>query len=290
MALPNVDRLRNENWRDQSYVLSRLGALQSMENQLAVQENRPVLDIGVIPSQKRKLDSEGQPNLKGYFDPGEGENGSIFIDPQLLANDESYGAVNTYFHEARHAYQYDVANHPENHQEVNPDTAALWKKNFDAYLSQEEKAPGTNKSLYEFGHYYGQPIEMDARETAYKKTEQLYAEQFGDQQSFKNFQMKQSQEENWNEEVAQEIGADYKEQAREKMEAKYLSKHPELVEQQGTKETSVGQSPDILPNGQGPPLNSPTSKENQESGESIADVPASQDDGEDEDYQYGYGY
>lgn len=291
MALHNVDRLRHENWRDQPYVLSRLGALQSVEDQMASQENRPALSIGVIPPDKRKLGFDGQPRLKGYFDSNQGENGSIFIDPQLLTNDEPYEAVNTYFHEAQHAYQHDVTHHPERHQEIDPETAALWKRNQEAYLSEEEKAPGTNKSLYEFGHYYGQPIEVDAREAASHKTEQLYAEQFKDQQGYSDYKTKQSQVEQHNEEAALEIGDNYQELAREKMEAKYLSKHPELVELQGADQFSTSQAQANQPNSQGPPAVDQTAEKNPEVEESVAGTPStSEGSGEDEDYRYGYGY
>lgn len=261
MTLPNIQRLRAENWRNNPFILSRLGALQSMEDQLSAQEHRPSVPIQVIPPDNRRMGSDGQPALRGYFDPAGGKNGSISIDPQLLANDTPYQATNTYFHEARHAYQHHVAYHPEDHPEVEPSTAALWKRNDEAYLSTSEKAPGTNKSLYEYGDYYGQPMEVDARKVGNEKNDELYNEQFNDQEGYSDFKENQMLEDENDEDVAKEIGENYQEIAQNKVEAKYKALHPELAEEVDDGQTENLGEPDEQTMDKSPPVEEPVSNE-----------------------------
>lgn len=71
----------------------------------------------------------------------------------------SYSAVmNTLTHEMRHGYQHAVIKNPDGF-DVSESTAKAWDKNFDRYISYEEK-----KNNYQ--QYRNQPVEADANDFA----------------------------------------------------------------------------------------------------------------------------
>jgi hypothetical protein len=322
MALPNVYGMRADVWA-RTPVYMRLDALQQMENQLASQENRPALPVAEIPSDKREIGSDGQPTLRGYFDPAVGENGGIFIDPQLIQNDEPYQSAETYFHEARHAYQYQTAYYPEIYPEVSREQADQWRMNEEAYIGREDIELGE----YQYGHYYGQPMEVDARQTGQERTEELYAGQFQDQAGYPQYRANaDAASENREQKAIAQLGPDYQEQAWQGVQAKYQAIQ-DMQQTEGMK--NLVQEPGTPQgNGQGEPIKSglntaetmteaaapeygaakeavqvaeTASAETSEAAGQSMEPPASQpsgsegpaanvDGGEEESYGYGYGY
>lgn len=86
----------------------------------------------------------------GYFDP---DSNSIWINEDFfehgfIGRDD---AVHTLLHEMRHAYQYDVINHPENY-DYDESTVNQWRADYYGYISAED----------DFDAYDRQPIETDA--------------------------------------------------------------------------------------------------------------------------------
>lgn len=97
---------------------------------------------------------------RGYFSD---ESDKITINGDLISKSDSYSLVNTAIHETRHAYQYQVINHPERFQ-VSKETIKQWKENWDHYRSPGETAPDGH--TYTYDEYYVQPIEWDAKNFA----------------------------------------------------------------------------------------------------------------------------
>ncbi|MCL2410310.1 MAG: hypothetical protein FWC97_01580 [Treponema sp.] len=123
----------------------RLAALNELEGQNAIDQGRVPADV----------EGENLPlNINGSYDYDENK---IAIDNEILESDEPYDALRTYYHESRHAYQYDQAEDPE--RADYPEQAGLWKLNFDNYIEPED-----NPAKYE-----AQAIEQDAREYASEK-------------------------------------------------------------------------------------------------------------------------
>lgn len=171
MTLPWIEELREENWAVLS-VDRRLAALNEMERALAQQETRKPCEVKGIPDESRRIGADGEPILRGHNDPIEKE---IQIDPILLSGDRPpYQAVETYFHEARHAYQDYAIEHPEIHD--GPEQVADWQKNDAAYIGEED----IELDFAKFSHYRWQPVEADANRIAYERTEELYTGMFQD--------------------------------------------------------------------------------------------------------------
>jgi hypothetical protein len=130
VSIPWIEDLRAENWYSSS-TTTHIDALNKMESALALQERRDPCTVKEIPSDLRELGMDGEPILRGQFDPIENE---ILIDPLLLSNNRSpYLAMETYFHEARHAYQHFAIEHPEIH--ADSEQLADWKINDKAYFA-----------------------------------------------------------------------------------------------------------------------------------------------------------
>ena len=211
MAPLNVYGMRADVWA-RTPVYMRLDALNEMERQLASQENRPALPVAVIPPDKR------EPGLQGYFDPKEGKNGGIFVDPQLIYNDEPYQAAETYFHEARHAYQHEVAINSKKHPEVSREQADQWRTNDEAYIGSED----IELEEYQYGHYYGQPMEVDARQAGQDRTEELYAGQFQDQAGYSQYRAKaDATKDECERKAINQLGRDYQAKAWQAVQAKH---------------------------------------------------------------------
>ena len=171
MALPWVEALQAEKWVRLD-VSHRIEALQQMELGLADQEGREACTVGLIPEEQRRFSLDGEPALRGQYNPIEND---IQLDPILLSNERPpYQAVETYFHEARHAYQHYAIEHPETHD--NPQQVADWTKNDAAYIDREDIELG----MANFSDYRWQPLEADAREVARTHTNELYTGVFQD--------------------------------------------------------------------------------------------------------------
>jgi hypothetical protein len=143
----------------------RLASLRELERGLASQEGREPCEV--------------LPMVAGPLDRGLHETGIIYLNEAMIKNDgemllngsvvtgeTSYLAVETLFHEARHAYQEHVAQNPE--LADSPAQADDFKKNRGAayFPSGDFEA-----------EYFGQPVELDARRTARDRTDVYYGEQ-----------------------------------------------------------------------------------------------------------------
>jgi hypothetical protein len=212
MSIPIIDSLKAENWLNLTHA-ERIDALRQMEDSLALQENRPACSVGEIPEDDRQLDDNGQPILRGQHYTDELGDGHIELDPNLIDNDEPYQAVETYFHEARHAYQEHVAIHPEMHTE-DPAKVADWEKNLgDGYMDE---------SYAGFSYYRWQPVEEDSKQIARARTDEVYQDSFQDEGQYPAYQTEKQHEIAGEMALAQtELGENYQEEARQAMLTKY---------------------------------------------------------------------
>ncbi|MCI0558927.1 MAG: hypothetical protein MN733_10560 [Nitrososphaera sp.] len=275
MILPRVSELRAENWA-QIAIDERLLALNRMEKALAEQEGRELCEVRLIPEDERVILRNGEPALRGQYDQ---INKEIQLDPILFSDERSpYQAVETYFHEARHAYQHYAIEHPETHSDS--EQVADWEKNhFGGYIDWRDVRDGFAK----YSDYRWQPVEADAREVARERTNELYTGIFHDttnqyQQYHSEKQTEISTERN---RAIKELGTtDYEREAYLHM----LSKH----------DASQAMSMDDTPNfvsGDGSTPGGVEKAVEQEVEELVAVEPHSTTVTEpDEDYDYSYVY
>jgi hypothetical protein len=194
MAIPYVPGLTLDEWAGSSPA-SHLETLGNLEKALAFEEGRTWCPVHLMSEHPHLTEAE-RSNLLGNYDPS---NNSIYISDDLVASNEPYQAVNTLFHESRHAYQYDVI---ENHPERALDEQQLqdWKMNFEGGYLNGEGMP--------YSAYRWQPVESDANNIAMQRSVELYP------------QTAQSLEEELADEkllAQQELGADYELAAKDRM-------------------------------------------------------------------------
>lgn len=196
MAVPVIQALRQENWRNLS-LDGRVQALQNLENGLAAQEGRR--PCRVVPMKSDAYD-------------GVHKDGQISVNERLLGADEPYLATDTLFHEARHAYQEHVASERPDLAE-SPEQLEDFQKNGGlGYLGPKQYPV----------HYPLQPVEMDARKVASERMEELYGGQFGDRDGYLKYRDATQAEEEWYREAGREyLGDDYEQVARQKAFAQY---------------------------------------------------------------------
>lgn len=201
MSVPRIDSLRKENWQNMS-VQERLGGLQMLENSLATQENRTSCTVNFIPDEAYKAPQDHQ-LLQGYHN-GKG----IFLNENLITSDQPYNATETLFHESRHDYQEHLASQPETAQD-SQQLQDFRMNTSGGYLNNE---------VYSYDKYRWQPIEKDANEMARQRTDELYANEFGDKSSYPEY--RQQMEQNLSDDMfnAQEhLGNNYIEETRVSM-------------------------------------------------------------------------
>ena len=96
---------------------------------------------------------DGKPNSRGYYSG----DGFLYLNSDVLSEpDNRMDAIDTIFHEGRHAFQHAAANNPTAYS-IDRDTAIRWKNNFFPNYIRYERNPAG---------YFSQPIEVDAREFA----------------------------------------------------------------------------------------------------------------------------
>lgn len=314
MTVPRIENLRRENWAGLS-PSEKLQALQDLENGLAAQENRNPVKVGFIPDKYYKTE-EDHKNLYGLYVPkGVDENGveqdeRIYINEDLLTNSTTpYAAVETQFHESRHAYQTALTEDP-NLATTPQELDDIGKNLHGGYLDNEK---------FGYDYYRWQPSEKDANETARAKTDELYMSEFQDMgyQDSDYYDNRGAVEAAEIKSATENIGEDYIEQARQLSDMKY-----DLVQgQQEGLSDEMSETPVTEVNYQ-PPLgqaspgvaevesigksgsaetegetagNSPNAGPALEQAEAQAETPASAPVSEtpsasiDEDYGYGYG-
>lgn len=92
----------------------------------------------------------GNPNSRGYYSG----DGYLYLNSDVLSDSNNrLDAIDTVFHEGRHAFQHAAANNP-NMYSIDRITASQWKNNFYPNYIRYEQNPM---------RYFSQPIEVDAR-------------------------------------------------------------------------------------------------------------------------------
>jgi hypothetical protein len=195
----------------------RMGELQSLENDLALQDRREPCQLSI---------EDLSPRTRGvhYFDPTGDEH--IALNTSLVDVDMPYQAVETLFHEDQHAHQNYVVQHPElaeNRQQLED-----WQMSEQGgYISPDETTS--------FSDYRWQPTEKDANEQARLKTDELYQDEFNDIEQYPVYKQGKEQDLSDDMTLAQhELGEDYVEKARQSMIA-YHDYHQ--AQQQGSLES-----------------------------------------------------
>lgn len=175
-----------DQWQNMNYD-QRVEALQNLEFSEAASQGRPgAVLAGAAMSA----------GTNGYYDP---ELNNIYINNDLINAESPDQALETCFHEGRHAYQTHEANLPA--VADNPEQAQEWENNFDNYIEYNQDPQG----------YWNQPVEVDARQYAqermqeYKQAQDQSAEQDQSQgQDHSQSQYEQPAQRN-NEGLAQEL-------------------------------------------------------------------------------------
>lgn len=141
----------------------KIEVLQTIENHMAFESNRMS-----APVEGRFLHTGSDGIVMGTYDP---YTGRIYINTSQFDSESMYGKdssalVTTCLHEGRHAYQHQVANGLVQHD--NHIEAEAWRNNLKDgnYISFRENPRG----------YYEQPVEVDAREFAANRYEELVDE------------------------------------------------------------------------------------------------------------------
>jgi len=207
MTVPRVENLRADKWASLTPE-ERLEALQELENKLAQQRGEQPCLVETIPEEDRDLE-DGEIRTRGQYIPSNGGPGTIQIDPGLVSSDQPYQAVETLFHEDRHAYQAYAVQHPEIHD--NPEEVEDWRQNLNGGYIESD-----------YAYYRWQPVEADANQIARKRTDELYSGEFQDSEKYPDYRAEKEQEISDDIEYAKtSIGENYQEEARQAMIKKY---------------------------------------------------------------------
>lgn len=265
--IPIVENLRVSNWQHLSRS-ERLSALKELEGKFALQEGRNACEVEFIPDNIIFQDQDPERLYGRYIPEHVDENGKLIketiqINPLHLEEsvDKPFTAVETYFHEARHAYQNHIADHPEL-AESPQQTSDFYKAKHGGYLNSKQ-----------YGAYYRcQPTEIDANHKGQSNTA-IYYEQFSELDDYLDH-MKSSEYEERSQGFA--IENIYKDDAREKVEQQYQKAVSR--EQTNQKETAK----DIPPN-------KSTEIVKAEQNQQETNASAEKEKSEEYDYDYGYG-
>jgi hypothetical protein len=197
-----------------------MGALQSLENNLALQDARE-------PCQLRVEDLGARTRGVHYSDSAGNEH--IALNTSLVDADTPYQAVETLYHEDQHAHQSHLVQHPELAED--PQQLEDWQMSEqDGYISPDEATS--------FSEYRWQPTERNANEQARLKTDELYQDEFNDTEQYPAYKQGKEQDLSDDMTLAQhELGEDYVEEARQSMIANH---EYHQAQQQGSVE-STGQ-------------------------------------------------
>lgn len=180
--LPVDTMLRHENWQTAS-VSDRIRALQALEDSLATADKRLPCRVRML-SEDKSIPQQEYDRTYGLIDD---EIKTIFIHDSLIDDsaghrflyldgssvnpNEPYMAVETLFHEDRHAYQHHIARNPhlsDNLQQIRD----FQINGGDGYLGATDI---NGRPIDDPEYYIAQPVEVDAREQARLKTNELYS-------------------------------------------------------------------------------------------------------------------
>ena len=181
--------------------------LQAIENHMAYESNR-----SSAPVEGRFLYTGNDGVVLGSYDPS---NGHIYINTSQFDSESMYGKdssqlVTACIHEGRHAYQHQVAKGLVHHD--NQEEAEAWKENLKEghYISFNENPRG----------YYEQPVEVDAREFAAQRYEELEMERMEAEMRTQNTENNPRNvfESQMESSVGKDIAADYQQNLSENTE------------------------------------------------------------------------
>lgn len=147
-------------WKDLSSA-EKTELLQALEDHVALESGRIAC---TVEGQFMYTGSDGI--VMGKYDR---ESGKIIVNSSQYLPESKYGndaskLLETCLHEGRHAYQDQAVKGIIEHN--NPDELNQWKENFDNYIKHTENPRA----------YYEQTIEVDARQFASERLEQLNEE------------------------------------------------------------------------------------------------------------------
>lgn len=274
MPLHNIENLQREIWQTLT-PNERLDALQQLENTLAQQDGCLPCQVSFISDSDYET-AYDRPYVRGLHPP---DSNNIYINEALVNPDmqyqviygdhnqspvnanEPYMAVETLFHEDRHAHQEYVAQERPD-LAVNADKLEEFQKNSGpAYLD-----PKTDGSAF----YLMQPIEMDAREIARQSTHEFYIGHFGDLENYLQHNEKMAAEEDRNvERATDQLGENYREIARQEVFERYEAYQAQiLAKAEGQSDKAPAESTSVA----------------------AGEAPSRAEPDQDYDYSQGYGY
>ena len=138
--------------------LQRLSSyfLQDCWNGLSIDERQDALNTLAIDAGnayrseiKGVIFFDADPSSRGYYNG----DGYLYINSDCLTdNSNRLDAIDTIYHEGRHAFQHAAIMEPSTHG-ITTEQAAIWEENFNHYLSS---------SKFGYERYYNQPVENDA--------------------------------------------------------------------------------------------------------------------------------
>ena len=273
--MPYIPGLRADIWA-RSSPKDRLTALSELENHLAEREGRQ-------PCQVNSEDLGA--GTRGVYSP---QNATITLNENLLDESAStpYQAVETLFHESRHAYQHHVVENPE----LAKDKAQLE----DWTISEKGGYIQPNK-VEDYPIYRWQPTEMDANQVARERTDELYQETFQDNRQYPSYKAQKELEIEDDIEYAKGVlGENYIEAARQEMIEEYQRQqglNSEPVAENGGGEEAIPKDEEETTLSEGDVQEARLGEEGESQEAELEEETASSvPEGEDYDYGYGYGY
>ncbi len=172
----------------------RLKILQALENKMAKKQHREPVDVVVH--------ERSDWNCLGMFSVNHGDK-KLFVHENLIINPSyRFHALETIFHEGRHATQYDIIS-----KEKIPwwnFKAKLWKKNFKGYVTASE-----DQLLYN-----NQEVERDAQKYTIKMLEKLENKYKNEPDFYKTLQRNIMRYEYSDTEARKKFGKNYKRKMR----------------------------------------------------------------------------
>jgi len=259
--LPLVPGLQCNAWQNMSNA-GRWSTVRNLEKQLAAQENRQAAEVLPMPQEMRQLDGNGQPQHLGAYD---GSKNTIYIEPTLVADSQPYQAVETTFHEGRHAYQHHAVANPGFHD--NPQQVEDWRVNSEpnVYYSGDPNEIDPSQQQVDYSLYRWQPVEDDAAKTARERTDELYEGQLENQPGYAEYKANREQEMAWDRQQAEETFGtpEVEEIGRQATYERYDQIEMEQVGQETAQ--GAGARPEMTPNATSPPQNGIEKRDTEES-------------------------
>ena len=201
------NKFSTQNWSN-LFANDKLSLLQSLENQMADIQGRDARTI--VPF-------HNEDGILGVYSKDDPKH--LYLNEDFFYSYSSgiqYEAMNTVFHEGRHAYQDDCVNGKIHSNESN-EKLNSWGRNFDVYNDPQEVA---------FYEYRFQPIEDDANNYANSMMESLRDTSLINDQAYKEYIVSMRHNNYKNEQIAREnLGDDFRREIADQINHDYEQKH-----------------------------------------------------------------